>query len=281
MDPLKINPYLNELILQHLDVSEILNLSTLSKSWYREIGTSKTCMKKLKLSLKYWKSINKQQQQVEKIDLLKNITRNFQHITIDCRFDKNLSMEFWSTLEYLANTLITLKIKSIKIENPTSIHLPKLQELKLVYVPINVRNVLMRSSCVFKSLKLKLVSPLNWMKGNSPPDLDSVTSISTLLDNNEKLESLELHGGVQYSYFFDKDISELTKFKLKNFKIKSDMRLSLISEKTENNLIKFLTTQSSSLESIFIDVCRQHVIEHIFNQMPHLETIKIETVSFV
>jgi hypothetical protein len=83
---------------------------------------------------------------------------------------------------------------------------------------------------------------------------------------------------VQYGFLFDEDLSDVVRFNLKKFKVKSDMRLALISEKSENNLVKFLTTQSSSLEEIFIDVCRPHVIEHVFNKMPMLSSIHIETV---
>lgn len=277
MDPFNINSYLNDLILQHLKVSEILESSTVCKNWQREIGGSRVCMSKIKLSLKFWKSTNKQQQTDEKISILKNITRCYQHITIDCRFDKTLSVEFWDVLAHFSSSLISLKIKSIKLENPAEVKLTKLRELKLVYVPINIRNILIMSSTSFKKLKLKLVSPLNWNKSNKS-DPESLVSIRKCMESNDQLEDIEIHGGVQYSFFFDEDISDITKFQLKKFKIKNDMRLALISEQTENHLINFLTTQSSSLVSMFIDVCRPRVVEHIFNKMSNLTSIHVETL---
>lgn len=277
MDPLSLNLYLNDLILQHLNFNELLEYSTISKSWNKEIGASRQCMSRIKFSLKFWKSTEKQKQTDEKIEILKNITRRYHHLSIDCRFDKNLSAELWNTLNYLEKSLATLKIKSIKLENTTALHFPRLCELKLVYVPLKIRNILVTSSTSFNRIKLKLISPLNW-KSSGKCDPESIAAIRKCLESNDKLKDLEIHGSIQYSFLFDEDLSDIIKFKLKKFKVKSDMRLAFISEKSENNLVKFLTTQSSSLEEIFIDVCRPHVIEHVFNKMPMLSSIQIETV---
>lgn len=277
MDPLSLNSYLNDLILQHLNINELLEFSTISKLWSTVIGESQQCMRRIKFSLKFWKSTEKQKQTDEKIEILKNITRKYQHLSIDCRFDKNLSVELWNVLKQLETTLVTLKIKSIKLDNPTALHFLRLHELKLVYVPLKIRNILVTSSSSFKQIKLKLISPLNW-KGSEKSDPDSLAAIRKCLEENDKLKDLEIHGSVQYSFLFDEDLSDVIKFKLQKFKVKSDMRLALISEKNENNLIKFLSGQSSSLEEIFIDVCRPHVIEHVFNKMPMLWRIQIETV---
>lgn len=276
MDPLSLNPYLNDLFFQHFNLSEILECSTVSRAWNREVGESRRCMSKIKFSLKFWKSTDKQKQTEEKIQILKNVSRHYQHVTIDCRFDKTLSAEFWSVLKYLEPYLMSLKIKSIKLEDPTVVVIPRLQELKLVYVPLNIRNILVTSSKSFKRIKLKLVSPLNWKSIKCDPD--SLAAIRKCLESNHKLEELEVHGSVQYGFLLDEDLSEVVQFHLRRFKVKTDMRLALISEKSENNLVKFLTSQSSSLEEVFIDVCRPHVIEHIFNKMPMLKSIHIETV---
>lgn len=278
MDPfLRINSDLHELFLQHLEVIEILEYSTVSKRWHREIGDSKKCMSKLKLSMKFWKSTAKHEQVQEKVRTMENITRRYQHISVDCRFDRSVSSSFWKLLDYLAANLISLKVKSIKLDNPTSLSLPKLEELKLVYVPIDVRNILMVSSESFTKLKLKLVSPLNWNK-TSKSDKQSLSCISKCLASNERLKEIELFGAVQYGIFFDEDLSKIIRFSLISLKIKNDMRLALIPENTEKNLIKFLSTQSSSLQAIYIDVCRPKVIQFIFNNLRNLKTIQIETV---
>lgn len=278
MDPLiQITGDLHELIFQHLSAREVLSFSEVSKRWHYEVGHSNKCMRKLKLSLKFWRSTAKQQQADEKIAIMENITRQYQNVSIDCRFDKNLSAEFWKLLSFLAPYLMTLKIKSIKLDAPTQIRLPKLEELKIVYVPIDVRNVLVASSNVFKILKLKLVSPLNWNK-TSKSDDQSLACIKACMSTNIHLEELEVHGAVQYGFFFDDDYSKDIRFKLRFLKIKNDMRLSLIPEKCEQCLINFLITQSSTLQSIFIDVCRPKVINHIFNNMKVLTSVQIETV---
>lgn len=280
MDPLKhVIHDLHDMIFQHFKTNEVLEYSTVSKSWNYNIGNSKYCMKKVLLTLKFWKSTAKEQQVEEKIKILNNITRKHQHISIDCRFDKRVSVEFWNLLSKVAHHLVTLKIKSINfnLDNKTlPFKLAKLDELKIVYVPTNIRNALLLS-CSPAKLKLKLVSPLNWNKTNKT-DNESLLCIKNFLTTNDHLRDVEIYGAVQYRLFFDEDYSQQIRFQLKSLKIKNDLRLSLIPEECESNLIKFLKTQSSSLEKIFIDVCRPSVIRQIFNNMKNLTSIHIETV---
>lgn len=280
MDPLRgIIGDLHDLIFQHLNTNEILEYSTISKRWYEKIGNSRRCMKKIRLALKFWRSTAKEQQIEEKLKILKSISRRYQNISIDCRFDKRVSAEFWNLLSVLADNIVSLKIKSINVTIDSSkplFQLNKLEELKLVYVPVNIRNIML-SSCNPVKLKLKLVSPLNWSK-TSKTDTESLSCIRHFMTTNERLKDVEIYGAIQYRFFFDEDFSKLIKFRLNTLKIKNDLRLSLIPEECERNLIDFLATQSESLEKIFIDVCRPAVIHQVFNNMKNLATIHIETV---
>lgn len=283
MDPLRgVSCDLHELIFQHFNTPEIIEYSTISKHWNFKIGTSRRCMQNIKLTLKYWRSTSKELQIEDKLKVMRGTIRQYRNVSIDCRFDKRLSSEFWILLNKLADHLVTLKIKSINVPldiNIKPFELCRLDELKLVYVPIAVRNVMLLSSNPTK-LKLKLVSPLNWNKTNKT-DSESLMCIRNFTSNNDQLRDLEIYGAVQYRFLCDDDLSPLIKFRLQSLKIKNDLRLSLIPEECESNLINFLSTQSESLERIFIDVCRPAVIKQIFNNMKNLKLIHIETMTTV
>lgn len=279
MDPLvKIPTDLHNLLLQHFDAKEVLEISKISTEYFETIAKASTCMKKIKFALKFWKNSagTKQQQTDEKIQVIHNTIRNYQSVTIDCRFDKNLSEEFWNFLEFAAPHVIELKIKSIKLDSPSIIAFPKLQILKLTYVPTNVRNILITSSAALTRLKLKMESPLRWSEIRS--DQESLSQVRTCMQRNQKLEELELHGSVQYNTFFDADFSDVARFELKTLRVKTGMRLALISERNEQNFLNFLHTQSASLKTFFIDVCRPKIIQHAFNFMPAVTSFHIDVM---
>jgi hypothetical protein len=209
--------------------------------------------------------------------VIQNTIRHYQTIAIDCRFDKNLSEEFWRFLEFAAPFVTELKIKSIKLEDPKLLRLPRLKVLKLTYTHSNVRNILITSSSSLTKLKLKMESPLRWSE-TQKVDQESIVQIRNCIEKNQDLEDLELHGSVQYNTFFDEDFSEAVKFQLKSLKVKTGMRLALISEKNERNFLNFLKTQSNSLQNFFIDVCRPNIIQHAFNFMPAVTCFHIDVM---
>lgn len=279
MDPLiKISSDIHDLLFQHFDAAEVLDFSSISPEWYEKIAIS-TCMKKVKFSLKLWKNSagTKQQQTDEKIRVIHNTTRRYQSIAIDCRFDKNLSEEIWSFLEFSSPNLRELKIKSIKLDAPKSLVLPKLKTLKLTYVAPTVRNILLTSSSSLTKLKLKMESPLRWSE-TQRADQESLQQVRNCMEMNQNLEELELHASAQYKTFFDEDFSDVVRFQLKSLKIKTGMRLALISEKNERHFLKFLKTQSKTLQNFFIDVCRPNVIYHAFNFMPAVTSFHIDVM---
>lgn len=280
MDPLeRVSPDIHYLILQHLDVKDISEASTASSSWNQTIAESATCMRKIKISMKLWNSASgtKQQQTDDKIKVLQSSVRPYRNICIVCRFDKFLSQEFWNFLKLSSETVTELNIKSIKLDTPSKIELPKLEILKLTYVPKDIRNVLLASSRSIKKLKIKLESPLIWNEGPRS-DEESLDSVKSLLERNQTLEDLDLCGPEQYSSFFTEDFSGIVRFQLKSLKVKTAMRLSRISERNEQNFINFLATQSNCLESFFIDVCRRNVIQFVFNRMPALTSVHFDVM---
>lgn len=277
MDPLeRLTEDIHELIFQHFDERDILGLSTVSKAWYDSIGSSKKCMSKVEFALKFQKkSSNTRHQQIGgKINLVKETTRRYQNITINCCFDRTLSAEFWCLLEFLSSNLVNLKIKSIKLESYANVNLPKLEFLKLTYVSSHIRDVLLKGTSILKKLVLKKESPVKW---NMACRRGITTGFSEFCQKNNRLKELELHGAMQYVSSFEERIS-VVRFQLTSLKVKTDMRLTEISEKSQENFISFLNTQQHTLENISVDVCLPKVIQHIFNNMPSLKSIHVDVV---
>lgn len=280
MDPLEqLSADIHYLVFQHFDARDILEATKISQKWHETVGDSAVCMRKIKFSLKFWKKLagTKQEQTEEKVKVIQATERCYQNLSIDCRFDKSLSAEFWKKLKILDLSVTELKIKSMKMDFLTPLMLPKLQVLKLTYVPTSIRNILLSSCNNLTKLKLKMESPLKWSE-TSRPDQESISCIKACMARNQKLQDLELHGSIQYNSFFDEDFSDIVRFQLKSLKVKTGMRLALISEKNESNFINFLYTQSNYLQSFFIDVCRPNVIQHVFNRMPALNSIQIDVM---
>lgn len=281
MDPLESLPSdVHYLVYQHFNFKEILQeISQVSKLWYDSAGRSNYCMKKIKLSLKYGKhSVGSMQEQTEEIlGVMQNTNRLYQNISIDCRYITKLSSEFWKLLEVLKSSVTELKIKSIRLDDLTPLYFSKLKALKLMYVPSNIRDVLLSSTSSLTQLKLEIDSPLQWSK-LSKPDQKSVECIKDCLQRNHLLQEFELHGPTQYHSFFDEDFSSIVRFQLTSLRIRSPKRLVFVTEKNESNFLNFLMTQSNCLKSIFIDVCRPDVIKHIFSRMPGLNSIHLNTV---
>lgn len=277
MNPLeKLSSDIHYLVFQHFNAKDVLEVSKISQEWNETVGQSAVCMHKIKFSLKN-SAGTKQEQTDEKVKVIQATGRFYQNVSIDCRFDRNLSLEFWKLLKFLELSVTELKIKSIKMELLTPLALPKLQVLKLTYVPTNIRNILLSSCDNLTKLKLKMESPLKWSE-SSRPDQESITCIRACMERNQMLQELELHGSIQYNSFFDEDFSDIVRFKLKSLKVKTGMRLALISEKNELKFINFLTTQANNLQTFFIDVCRPNVIQHVFNRMPILSSIHIDVM---
>lgn len=208
------------------------------------------------------------------VRLLQTTTRSYQNISISCRFDKDLSNGLWKLLQHLNSSVVELKIKTTQQESTHPFVLPKLEVLKLNHVSESVRNVLLSSSSSLKKLKITMDSPLLGVKCNQ----DSLNCIRDCLRKNQKLRELELHGSMQYNSFFGADFSDVVRFQLTSLKIKTNMRLALVSEANEEHLIKFLGNQSRFLKNVFIDVCRPNVIEFVFNRMPGLTSIHLDTM---
>lgn len=273
----RIPTEIHDHLLQYFDVKELVNvLSMVSRYWYQSIGSSSLVMKKIKINLR----AKRKTDFAERIDTLQWLTtkgaRKYQHLQINCLYDEQISNGFWNFLKSSADSVETINIRSMKIEEPTKILLPHLKELKVMFVPRDAIDVLLTSSSKFKKLILWNEVPLSYDHLSYLPSEQTISSVKQFLEANKKLEELEIQGRAHYFSFFQSDISNIGKFQLKKLTVKMEMTQKHITEENEENLIKFLASQACSLESINLDVCGPNVIKFIFNCMPSLKTIHLD-----
>lgn len=87
------------------------------------------------------------------------------------------------------------------------------------------------------------------------------------------MKSLELCD--QYhNAFFNEDISDIAKLKLKNYKLIGG-ETALTPKIVDHNFIRFLAMQSLSLERLYMQACTPKVFEYIVNNMRALKYLKV------
>lgn len=291
MDPFSnILQEVHHFVLQHLDVREVLGASEVSKQWSDCIGSSQVCMKKIKFVVKFqtiWisqqqpKQLTKRLGQTDEIiKLFQGIKRNYKNVEVDFKFDRTLSIAFGEFLKEAGQFVTNLKVKNISEQLPV-LQYPKLEVLKLSGVPTSVRDDYLSNTSSLKKLILKADLPRSMPSRASNLDKDPLVCLQHFIKTNHSLVELEIHGAAHYVTFFKSDLSKAVNFRLNTLKVKNGMRLAHISEEYEKNLISFLATQSSSLKSVFIDVCRPAVIQHAFNKLPALTSLHLDVMFMI
>ncbi|CRK98423.1 CLUMA_CG011781, isoform A [Clunio marinus] len=281
MDPFEQLPSdAYDLILQHLEFEDILNSFLVSKYWHQIISSQK-CMEKIKLNLKLWKVMPetiKKRKIEDTIKIVKTTVRKYRSLSVNCKFDENLSQEFWKLLEFLAESLIDLKIINIRLKSVSSMSLPNLQCLRLTDVPIEIRNSILGSCSSLKKLKIKTDASNGLRTGKLGADTESIECIKKFMQRNHSLTDLEIIGESVFKSFFNENISDVSKCQLQSLRIKTDMRLMLITEMNDINIVRFLTKQCNSLKSFYIDTCHKSVILFTFNSMPSLTSFQSDVM---
>lgn len=279
MDPFEKLPRdVYEEFLQHFGVFEIFDvLSFVSKNWYRQVAISNVCMKKLKLNLRSQRKTNFS----ERLETLQWISRKdgrkYQHLQINCLLDEQVSSEVWKFLEAVSGSVETINIRSMKLdEQLREISLPKLEELKMMFVPRDAMNLLLKSSSCLKKLILRNEFSLCYDGADYTPSEATIDSIKECVKRNRKLEQLEMQGRPHFLSFFHQDLSEVVNFQLKKLVVKIEISAEKIPEENLDNLIKFLTLQAPCLEHIYVDSCGPRVIQHVFNNMPSIKFVRFD-----
>lgn len=277
MDPLiNVLPELHDFIFLHFNTRHFKELTSVSPNWNKTIGKSRVMMKKVKLALSYMFDAFKD---------LKKITstnRRYQNLELTGRtshfggsWATGLQLRFcykiWKCVASLSTTLLELEMRYFYYPPPENdkileaIDLSLLKVLKLEDVTVALtRKLLNRCVCLTK-LRLKCLVPDGTLSRPQEP-----ISLRPFFEQNEKLEYLETNAIEDFNAFFKEDISEIARFRLKVLKlIETTM---VVAEVNEQNLVKFLATQSQSLETLQISFGGSAVIEHIFNEMPALKS---------
>jgi hypothetical protein len=281
MDPFaKLPDDLHDSLLRHLDVKEVLEVvSLVSKSWYKVVATSQNCMKRVKLHLRAQRKTNFS----ERIGTLQWITskeaRNYQHLQINCLLDERISREVFKFFKERGNSFETINIRSCKFEEGDVIEklsMPRLEELKMMFVPRDAMNALLTSTSSLRTLILRNEFPLCYDGIDYTPKEATVSAVRECLQRNLKLEEIEVQGRPNFLSFFHERLPEFDNLTLKKFTLKVEMSAEKIVAENEENLLNFLRIQSKHLEHFYVDSCSVRIIQQVFNQMPALKFIRLD-----
>lgn len=282
MDPFKSLPReLIENILQFLDVSECLNVvSLLSKEWYDVVGSSNHCMSKTRLNLRSKRKTDFP----ERIETIKWMSRKesrkYQHLQINCLLDEENSREVFEFLATLPSA-VSINIRSMKFdpdEEVRKIALPKLEELKMMFIPRQAMNSFLTSTSTLKRLILRNEFPLCYDGIDYSPSEVTVHCVKNCIWRNKQLEELELQGRPHFLSFFTDDLTRNVGFKLKKLVVKIEMPIDKVTPELEANFITFLNHQAATLDHVYLDNCGPTLIKHVFNEMPNLTSIRLDVV---
>lgn len=279
MDPFeKLPEEIYDQVLKYFEVDEFLfTLSQVSKRWYEVVGKSNVCMQKVKINLKS----KRKNDFAERIETLKWMSqknsRKYQIIQANCLFEENVSNEFYNFLK-TASSLEYINMRSMKLEGQEleSISLPKLEYLKVMFIPRQVINNLITSTSSLTQLILWNETPLSYDDLNYQPSEKTIESARWCLENNSYLTELEIQGRANFFAFFEKDIAPYVKCQLKKLTVKIEMKPQLWTDFHKQNFINFLASQAESLEYIYIDVCPPAIIKRVFNNMPKIKSIRFD-----
>ncbi|KAG5681725.1 hypothetical protein PVAND_011135 [Polypedilum vanderplanki] len=279
MDPFeKLPEEIYDQILKYFEIDEtIFTLSQVSKRWYEVVGKSSVCMQKVKINLKS----KRKNDFVERIETLKWMSqknaRKYQIIQANCLFDEKVSDEFYNFLK-TANSLEYINMRSMKLEGQEleSISLPKLEYLKVMFIPREVINNLITSTSNLSQLILWNETPLSYDDLNYQPSEKTIESARWCLENNSLLTELEIQGRANFFAFFEKDIAPYVKCHLKKLTVKIEMKPKLWTDYHVQHFINFLASQADFLEYIYIDSCPPAIIKYVFNDMPKLKSIRFD-----
>lgn len=280
MDPLDLIPEeIHEQFLSFFSVNEAIHtLSLISKKWYDAVANSQQFMGHVRLHMKSRRK-NDFKDRVETLKWMSRQDRRpYQHVQLNCLLDVAISIESWNFLISIAETIRTLNIRSIKLEGQKleKFAIPKLEDLRIMFIPRDGINSLISSTSKLKILILRNEFSLCYDHIDYTPSDETVNSVKELLKKNQDLVELEIQGRPNVFAFFHQELEEYEKVKLQKLTVKIEMAPVKIAENHESNLIKFLVSQADGVEYLYIDQCRQKVVEHCITKMPKLDFLRFD-----
>lgn len=284
MDPFeKLPEEIYDELLKNFSTEELLHtLSFVSKKWYEIIGNSNVCMQNFLVNLVSRRKTDFDER-VETLQWMSRKTaRKYMHVQSNCLLDERVSKEFLNYLQSEStNHLVSLNVRSMKIdfELEEDLHLEKLEYLRVMFIPRKIVNKLLASGSNLRTVVLRNEDPLSYDDLNYLPSEETIEVVKKCLKSNPKLHELEVQGRANFYAFFHEDISGFMACPLRRLTVKIEMPPERLTEAQEDNLLKLLETQKQSLDYVYIDKCGPRVIKKIFNDMPKLNTIRLDFES--
>lgn len=269
-----VMPELHDLIFLHFSARDFREVTKVSPSWNETLEESRVMMKNVTLKLDSLDQL---------ISFEKVCTRRYRSLLVGFMRDAWRCQIPCETLEFfvsLSSSLCELEINCFyKLSSANEklfdrIELSRLKVLKLNFVTEKLVDKLLSRCYSLTELKLDRIVERKYItEENLKP---SIPSWPSFLERNQRLEDLEFSGNALYNALFEEDVSEMARFKLKHLRVDNYFKdLTMLPERYERNFLKFLGKQSSSLESLNIYFCRSNILEHAFNGMPALTSLKI------
>lgn len=254
-----IDPFLHELVLQHFVSSEVLKvLSFVSVEWSHMIGKSKKCMSRVKFLYQVWR--HQFYSSTEVFRSAQESWRDYQHLTIELGVNDD-SKEFWKLMESCCKSVVSLKVENIRrrANDDCSIEFPNLE----TFIAFGVDDTAMMTF-LNASKKMKHIFIFSTDELIDPSVIQSITKC---IQRNRRLQELYLKN-VNFLSIFEEELE--VPFQLKTLKLMNTSATDTISNKIEQNLLKFLKQQSSTLETFFFEFQSDEVTKLTFNNMPTL-----------
>lgn len=234
-----------ELVFQHLNFADIMNLSQTSKTLNEEIGNSTNCMKKVHLKLIERKEIDHQRH----VDCFKNSNRKYQNVFINCRDNSEASERFMKILKATERSVVELSVENsayrwdlcntLKFEDQMIV-LTVLKSLRITSSNDHLAEILLISCTYLDTLivdRIKLCKYFHYC-----------------LRVNEKLKTLKI---LNPRIIYDGSVYDNFNFKLDNFEFRSN----------------------SHQDIIQIDFLRKIVMPLVTGQLMFLSSMTLENVS--
>lgn len=235
-------------------------MSEVSSSWFDTIGGSRKCMKEVRLGLDNWWQTETPDEMSRVMEIIRNTTRKYQYVHINCNDNVQVSQNALSLLETLAPWVVDLRF--INADGINEIHpmeFPMLEKLQFINNVSQIDDLLLQGTSRLKELNMK---HHYWAE---------VAPVVKCLKANKDITLLKLWD-TGIGKLFEVYEPDSFKFKLKRFATGSDGVMSL---EVEDNFLDFLDSQSDSLEAIRFRSGLGGVNAQIISKVFEMSAIKI------
>jgi hypothetical protein len=259
-DPmLRLPEKIHNLMLQHLCVSDILNMFEVSKTWNNYLKVSDLCASHTILYLKHTLS-------ADDLTVMRKSTRKFTNLITD--FYQPKMIKCFSNLRRLAITF------HVVAEFMPCDEFPHLECLIIVKCPAklyNHENILL---CLDQFAKCKTLTSLEICEAIT---CENYELFWEMLANNHKLKFLKVHQCSEFFYLFSEDFSHRIHFQLEHFDYRIPQKFSIVGSNFEQNCARFLKKQKS-LKIVDFNLCSAVMLNEVF-RLPIVHTVRMLRIT--